>query len=89
MVRLESESPEIQRVIKKYGRGFESIYFDGKADGIAEVRAERKAKAIAEGRFEGITTVARNLLVEGFDEEVISHCTGLSIDQIRELKRKL
>lgn len=73
MLRLESESPEIQRVINKYGQGFESIYFDGKAD----------------GRFDGITAVARNLLVEGFDEEVISRSTGLSIDQVRELKRKL
>ena len=81
MLRLESESPEIQRVIKKYGQGFESIYFDGKSDGIAE--------GIAEGRFDGITAVARNLLVEGFDEEVISRSTGLTIDQIRDLKRKL
>jgi hypothetical protein len=70
-VRLGSESPEIQRVIRKYGKGFESIYFDGKTDGI----------------FENKIFVARNFLIDGFDGEVISRNTGLSIDEIREIKR--
>ncbi len=69
MLRLESENPEIQRVIEKYGQGFDIIYFEGKAD-----------EKIA---------IARNLLKDGFDEEVISRNTGLSINQIKELKRKL
>lgn len=73
MLRLESENPEIQRVINKYGKGFESIYFDGTADGI----------------IKGKIFVARNLLIDGFDEEVISRNTGFSIDKIREIKRKL
>ena len=69
MLGLESENPEIQRVIEKYGQGFDIIYFDGKAD-------ERIA-------------IARNLLKDGFDEEVISRNTGLTINQVKELKRKL
>ncbi len=32
---------------------------------------------------------ARNLLAEGVDEEIISRCTGFSIDQLEEIKRKL
>ena len=33
--------------------------------------------------------IARNLIAEGCDEEFISRSTGLSIDNIRKLKRKL
>lgn len=36
MVKTETENPEINRIIEKYGQGFHSIYFDGKADGYVE-----------------------------------------------------
>lgn len=76
-MRLESESPEIQRVIRKYGKGFESIYFDGKADGMVD------------GIFKSRIAIAKNFLCDGFDDEVISRNTSLSIDKIREIKRNL
>ena len=69
MVKLESENPEIMRIIEKYGEGFDVIYFDGKADAKIED--------------------AKNFLAEGIDEEIISRCTGISLEVIEKLKRKL
>ena len=69
MLKTQTNKSEVQRIIDKYGEGFDVIYFDGKADGKVEV--------------------ARNLLKEGVEEEFISRNTGLSIDQIKNIKRKL
>ena len=77
MLKTQTKNSEVQRIIDKYGEGFDVIYFDGKADG--------KADGIIETKFE----VARNFLKDGFDEEVISRNTGLSLDQIKNIKRKL
>ncbi len=73
MLKTQTNKSEVQRIIDKYGEGFDVIYFDGKADGIIE------------NKFE----VARNLLKEGVEEEFISRNTGLSLDQIKNIKRKL
>ena len=35
MLKTETKNPEVDRVIEKYGIGFDVIYFDGKADGKA------------------------------------------------------
>ena len=72
-----TRDPEVERIIEKYGEGFDSIYFDGKADGFDE------------GFDDGKLQVARNLLSDGFDEEVVSRNTGISIDKIKNLKREL
>ena len=69
MLKTQTKNSEVQRIIDKYGEGFDVIYFDGKADGKVDV--------------------ARNLLKEGVEEEFISRNTGLSIDQIKNIKRKL
>jgi hypothetical protein len=81
MLRLEKDNPEIQRVIEKYGPGFDVIYFDGKADGITE--------GLDEGMNKGKLFVARNLLINGADEEYVSKNTGLPIKDIKELKKKI
>ena len=74
MIKMtQTKNSEVERIIKKYGQGFDTIYFDGKADGIIETKIDN----------------AKNLLKEGFDEEVISRNIGLSIDQIKNIKRKL
>ena len=77
MLKTQTKNSEVQRIIDKYGEWFDVIYFDGKADG--------KADGIIETKFE----VARNFLKDGFDEELISRNTGLSLDQIKNIKRKL
>ena len=81
MLKTRDISGEVERIVEKYGQGFDVIYFDGKADGIAEDKAD--------GAFDGKVEVAINLLKNGMDEEFTSINTGLSIDQIREIKRKL
>ena len=77
MLKTQTKNSEVQRIIDKYGEGFDVIYFDGNADG--------KAEGIIENKFE----VARNFLKEGVEEEFISRNTGLSLDQIKNIKRKL
>lgn len=73
MLKTLTKNAEVERIIKKYGQGFDSIYFDGKADGIYDTKIE----------------VARNLLNEGLSIDVIARNTGLSIDKIKKLKREL
>ena len=81
MLQTQTKNSEVERIIKKYGRGFDVYYFDGKADGFKEGKTE--------GFKDGKTEVAINFLKDGFDEEVISRNTGIPIDEIKELKRKL
>ncbi|MCC5620434.1 hypothetical protein [Nostoc sp. CHAB 5715] len=53
---------------------------------IAEGRAEGRAKGIEEGIEEGIRRVAINLLREGMSVEVVVRVTGLSVEQINQIK---
>ena len=69
MLKSLTRDPEVSRIVEKYGKGFDIIFFDGKVEGKAEV--------------------AKNLLAEGLDEEIVSRNTGISIEDIRKLKRKL
>ena len=73
LLKTLTKNPEVERIIEKYGEGFDSIYFDGKADGFND----------------GKLQVARNLLKKGVNVELISECTGISIDKIKNLKREL
>ena len=93
MLQTQTKNPEVARVLEKYGPGFDTIYFDGKADGIAEGLINGRAEGFIDGRAEGVSdtriVIAKNLLAEGCDEGFISRSTGLSIDEIKKLKRKL
>lgn len=42
-----------------------------------------------DGKADGKLDTAKNLLAEKVDEEIISKCTGISIDELKKLKRKL
>ena len=77
MLKTLTKNPEVERIIEKYGQGFDSIYFDGKADGFHEGCNDTKIE------------VGRNFLTKGVNVELISECTGLSIDKIKNLKREL
>ena len=85
MLQTQTKNSEVERIIKKYGRGFDVYYFDGKADGFKEGISE----GFKDGKSDGKREVAINFLKDGFDEEVISRNTGIPIDEIKELKRKL
>ena len=73
LLKTFKRHPEVERIIEKYGEGFDTIYFNGRADGVDD----------------GKIQVARNFLRKGVDEELISECTGISIDKIKKLKREL
>ena len=73
MLKTQTRNPEVQRIIEKYGEGFDTIYFDGKAD----------------GKIEGKLDIVKKGLSDGIDEGIISRLTGFSIDQIKDIKRKL
>ena len=97
MLRAVTDPQEVDRVIEKYGIGFDEIYFDGKADGFAEGRNEGRNEGWNEGwnegRNEGFNDGrlldAENFLAKGIDEEIISECTGVPIKKLEEIKRKL
>ena len=61
-----------------------------KWEGLEEGRAEGRAEGLAEGRAEGEMNkgleIARQMKVEGLPVEMIARCTGLSIEQIKDLK---
>ena len=81
LLKTLTKNAEVQRIIEKYGQGFDSIYFDGKTDGYSE----GKNDGINEAKIE----VAKNFLNEGFDIELVARNTGLSIDKIKKLKGEL
>ena len=60
-------------IIKQYGRGFGLIYDDGKL----------------EGQKDATIKIAKNFLKDGFSEEIVSTNTGLPINEIKNIKRKL
>ena len=61
-------------------------YKDGHEEGIKEGMKEGVEKGIKQGFKEGILTTAINLLANGIDIDFISKITGLSADEIQELK---
>ena len=85
MLKAKTKNPEVERVIEKYGLGFDVIFFDGKAKGFDEGFDEGFDDGVSKRNHE----IAKNLIAEGCDEEFISRSTSLSINEIRKLKRKL
>ena len=58
-----TKNSEVERIVEKYGQGFDSIYFDGKADGIVEGSNDTKLE------------IARNLLRNGLDIDFVARNT--------------
>ena len=62
---------------------------EGKAKGLAEGKAkglaEGKAKGLAEGKAEGLAQAARAMLAEKLQPSVISKCTGIPEEKLKEL----
>ena len=66
--------------------GLEEGRAEGRAEGLAKGRAEGLAKGRAEGEMNKGLEIARQMKVEGLPVEMIARCTGLSIEQIKDLK---
>ena len=58
---------------------------EGRAEGLAQGRSE----GLAHGRTEGRVEVARTMLADGLDSSLVSKYSGLSIEQVEELKKGL
>ena len=89
LLKTLTKNAEVQRIIEKYGQGFDSIYFDGKTDGYSEGKNDGYDEGKNDGTNEAKIEVAKNLLNEGFDIELVARNTGLSIDKIKKLKGEL
>lgn len=60
--------------------------YDGFIEGRAEGKAEGRAEGKAEGRAEAYHEMAQRMKKEGANIEMISRCTGLSIEEIHKLQ---
>ncbi|SPR05697.1 transposase [Orientia tsutsugamushi str. Gilliam] len=100
---LESQQLELEQVLAKYlseeekgniMRTIAAKYIDegraeGRAEGIKLGETKGKAEGRAEGRAEAAQELARNLLKAGFSVEFISENTGLSKEEVINLKNNI
>jgi predicted transposase/invertase (TIGR01784 family) len=70
---------------ERYHDGHKIGRAEGRAEGHAEGRAEGHAEGRSVGVIDGKSEVAKNMLKEGMDVELISRLTGLTEEQIRRL----
>jgi predicted transposase/invertase (TIGR01784 family) len=71
------------RAIRDYDSGMSTA----KAEGITEGRVEGRVEGRAEGRAEGRVEIAKNMLTMNMSYEVISQATGLSIEDIKNIRQ--
>ena len=73
MTKDKTIEQKVAEIIEESGPGFEIYYLDGRAEGYANCEED----------------IISNALSNGFDDETISDLTGLSIEKIKEIQRKL
>ena len=61
-------------------------FSQGKAEGREEGKAEGISEGISEGKIENKKEIAKNMLSKAMEVELISEITGLSIEEIKNLK---
>lgn len=75
---------------EKYTRDQYEIQAYGYDKGVEEGRIEGKKEGIKEGKLEGrkekSIEIAKNLLAQNIDIEVIINCTGLTKEEINKIK---
>ena len=54
-----------------------------------EGRAEGRAEGLVQGRAEGIAKVTRKLIASGMDNGMISSLTGLSLQEVDEIRKSV
>ena len=67
-------------------QGYRDGLSQGKAEGKAEGREEGRAEGISQGKSERNTEIAKNMLKDNIPVESISKYTGLSIEEVNELR---
>ena len=78
LVRLSGNDKERER----YEKRFESLLEQN------SLLANAEKKGIEKGRKEGIIEIAKNLILNGLDNDLIIKSTGLSLKEITELRNK-
>ena len=66
--------------------GFSQGKAEGKIEGFSQGKVEGKAEGISEGKNERNIEIAKNMLNEGIDINIIIKCTGLTNEDISALK---
>ena len=74
------------KAVDDYYSGLYGSYVEGEEKGIAKGRVEGRAEGRAEGELSKGLTVARNLLAIGMSWSQIMQITGLTEEQLRQLK---
>ena len=74
------------KAVDDYYSGLYGSYVEGEEKGIAKGRVEGRAEGRAEGELSKGWTVARNLLAIGMSWPQIMQITGLTEEQLRQLK---
>ena len=74
------------KAVDDYYSGLYGSYVEGEEKGIAKGRVEGRAEWRAEGELSKGLTVARNLLAIGMSWPQIMQITGLTEEQLRQLK---
>ena len=74
------------KAVDDYYSGLYGSYVEGEEKGIAKGRVEGRAEGRAEGEMSKGLTVARNLLAIGMSWPQIMQITGLTEEQLRQLK---
>jgi predicted transposase/invertase (TIGR01784 family) len=85
---LESFTPKDRKQYEESLKEYRD-YYNTIATAEKEAREEGWQEGREEGREEEKVGVAEKAIIEGFDDQVIQKLTGLSIEQIDELRRKL
>ena len=67
-------------------KGREEGLVKGREEGLVKGREEGRAEGLAEGELSKGLEIARQMKAEGLPVEMIARCTGLSIEQIEDLK---
>jgi predicted transposase/invertase (TIGR01784 family) len=82
---LHTYDQEIKRIMDN--RAAEDYKLEqAKAEGIEEGLEKGKVEGLAKGKTEERITIARNLLAQNIDINIISSVTGLSVKEIEKLK---
>lgn len=85
----EHERYYLAELREKYTRDQYEIQAYGYDKGVEEGRKEGKLEGIIEGRKEKSIEIAKSLLAQNIDIEVIIKCTGLTKEEIEKLKNNI
>ena len=93
--KLEMSSDEIkeakEELLRLSGNDKERERYEKRFESILEqnsLLANAEKKGIEKGRKEGIIEIAKNLILNGLDNDLIIKSTGLSLKEITELRNK-